>query len=476
MDTLSADSSLSRETIDVSKGRSASERFGIAAEEGCVKPTIVNTSDLAAVSPYMCDVVLAEGLKAVCLIPLVNRGRAIGFLMIGRTSESSFTSEDIEFLSQAAGQIAIAIANALTFEEVCKLRDKLAQEKLYLEEGIRSEMNFENIIGTSPALKRVLELVETVAASDSTVLLLGETGTGKELIARAIHDRSRRKDRTFVRLNCAAIPTGLLESELFGNEKGAFTGAITQKVGRMELADQGTLFLDEVGDIPIEIQPKLLRALQEREFERLGSTHTRRVNIRLVAATNRDLEGMIAAREFRSDLYYRLHVFPIRIPPLRERKEDIPQLVSYFVQKFAKQMQKKIDSISPVVMKGLTAWHWPGNLRELENFIERAVIVTRGRSLDAPLGELRRTNTVGLPRADHRKLEPVAGERTSSQSDKTSVLDEYERRQRDEIIRGLTACKGRVGGARGAAARLGVNRTTFLARMKKFGIYAKQYA
>src|SRR6202167_11574 len=476
MDTLSADSSLSRETIDVSKGRSASERFGIAAEEGCVKPTIVNTSDLAAVSPYMCDVVLAEGLKAVCLIPLVNRGRAIGFLMIGRTSEASFTSEDIEFLSQAAGQIAIAIANALTFEEVCKLRDKLAQEKLYLEEGIRSEMNFENIIGTSPALKRVLELVETVAASDSTVLLLGETGTGKELIARAIHDRSRRKDRTFVRLNCAAIPTGLLESELFGNEKGAFTGAITQKVGRMELADRATLFLDEVGDIPIEIQPKLLRALQEREFERLGSTHTRRVNIRLVAATNRDLEGMIAAREFRSDLYYRLHVFPIRIPPLRERKEDIPQLVSYFVQKFAKQMQKKIDLISPIVMKGLTAWDSAGNIRELENFIERAVIVTRGRSLDAPLGELRRTNTVELPRADHRKLKLVVGERTNSACDKTSVLDEYERRQRDEIIRGLTACKGRVGGARGAAARLGVNRTTFLARMKKFGIYAKQYA
>jgi formate hydrogenlyase transcriptional activator len=364
----------------------------------------------------------------------------------------------------------------MAYDEISELKDKLAQEKLYLEEEIRSEMNFENIIGNSPALKHVLQLVETVAPSDSTVLLLGETGTGKELIARATHDRSRRKDRTFVKLNCAAIPTGLLESELFGHEKGAFTGAITQRIGRMELADQGTLFLDEVGDIPIEIQPKLLRALQEREFERLGSTHTRKVNVRLIAATNRDLEKMIADREFRSDLYYRLHVFPIRIPPLRERKEDIPQLVSYFVQKFAKQMQKKIDSISPVVMKGLTAWHWPGNIRELENFIERAVIVTRGRSLDAPLGELRRTNTVELPRADHRKLDPPVGERTNSQSDKTSVLDEYERRQRDEIIRGLTACRGRVGGADGAAARLGVNRTTFLARMKKFGIYAKQYA
>ncbi len=257
-------------------------------------------------------------------------------------------------------------------------------------------MNFENIVGNSPVLKHVLELVETVAPSDSTVLLLGETGTGKELIARAIHDRSRRKDRTFVKLNCAAIPTGLLETELFGHEKGAFTGAITQKIGRMELADQGTLFLDEVGDIPLEIQPKLLRALQEREFERLGSTHTRTVNLRLIAATNRDLEKMIASREFRNDLYYRLHVFPIRIPPLRERKEDIPQLVSYFVQKFAKQMQKKIETISPAVMKGLTAWEWPGNIRELENFIERAVILTRGKSLEAPLG---RTSQIADRRA-----------------------------------------------------------------------------
>ena len=296
------------------------------------------------------------------------------------------------------------------------------------------------------------------------------------MIARAIHDRSRRKDRTFVKLNCAAIPTGLLESELFGHEKGAFTGAIAQKVGRMELAHQGTLFLDEVGDIPTEIQPKLLRALQEREFERLGSTHTRRVNIRLIAATNRDLEEMIAAREFRSDLYYRLHVFPIRIPPLRERREDIPQLVSYFVQKFAKQMQKKIEAISPAVMKGLTAWDWPGNIRELENFIERAVILTRGKSLEAPVGELRKTNTVSFPHAAQHNVAQFAGERTDLQSNQTSLAHEYERRQRDEIIRALTACKGRVGGADGAAASLGMHRTTFVSRMKKFGIYAKQYA
>ena len=441
-----------------------------------LKPVVVDMRERNELASDASDIVAAEGIKAFCSIPLANRGRALGILSILRTTETRFSPGDVDFLSRASGQIAIAIENALAYHEISQLNDKLAQEKLYLEEEIRSEMNFENIVGNSPALKYVLELVETVAPSDSTVLLLGETGTGKELIARAIHDRSRRKDRTFVKLNCAAIPTGLLESELFGHEKGAFTGAITQKIGRMELADQGTLFLDEVGDIPIEIQPKLLRALQEREFERLGSIHTRRVNIRLVAATNRDLEKMIADREFRSDLYYRLHVFPIRIPPLRDRREDIPQLVSYFVQKFAKQMQKKIEAISPAVMKGLTAWDWPGNIRELENFIERAVILTRSKSLEAPLGELRRLNPVELPPVGKHQMEQVARERTSWRDDKTSVPDEYERKQRDEIIRALTACKGRVGGADGAAARLGMNRTTFLSRMKKFGIYAKQYA
>jgi formate hydrogenlyase transcriptional activator len=444
-----------------------------------LKPAVVNGTDPSEVAPEIYDDVVAEGLKSTCLIPLVNRGRALGILTIARTTDDPFTPCDVEFLTQAGGQIAIAIENAMANHEISELKDKLAQEKLYLEEEIRSELSFENIIGKSPALKQVLELVETVAPSDSTVLLLGETGTGKELIARAIHDRSRREDRTFVKLNCAAIPTGLLESELFGHEKGAFTGAITQKIERMELADQGTLFLDEVRDIPIEIQPKLLRALQECEFERLGSTHTRRVNIRLIAATNRDLEKMIADREFRSDLYYRLHVFPIRIPPLRERKEDIPQLVSYFVQKFAKQMQKRIDSISSVVMKGLTAWEWPGNVRELENFIERAVIVTRGRSLDAPLGELRRTNTVGLTRPDQHKLAPV-GERTNPQSNKISILEDYERRQRDEIIRSLTACKGRVGGTDGAAARLAApielrqDICQKTARRRSFPLYAFQ--
>jgi len=339
---------------------------------------------------------------------------------------------------------------------------------------------FPGIVGMSPALLEVLDLVRTVGPTDSTVLLLGETGTGKELIARAIHESSRRKDRPFVKLNCAAIPTGLLESELFGHEKGAFTGAIIQKMGRMELADQGTLFLDEVGDIPLEIQPKLLRALQEREFERLGSAQTRKVNVRLIAATNCNLEKMIASREFRSDLYYRLNVFPIRIPPLRERKEDIPQLVSYFVQKFAKQMQKKIEAISAAVMKGLTAWEWPGNIRELENFIERAVIVTRGKSLEAPLRELRTLNTweptTVVRASDQEDVARILKETLNTLNANKAAADDRARKQREEIVRALTESKGRVGGADGAAARMGINRTTLLSRIRKFGIVAEQYA
>jgi formate hydrogenlyase transcriptional activator len=400
--------------------------------------------------------------------------------VLARTTEGTFAQEDVEFLSQAAGPIAIAIENALAFREISELKDKLAQEKLYLEEEIRSEMNFEQIVGNSPALKQVLQLVETVAPSDSTVLLLGETGTGKELIARAIHDRSRRKDRTFVKLNCAAIPTGLLESELFGHEKGAFTGAIAQKIGRMELADQGSLFLDEVGDIPVEIQPKLLRALQEREFERLGSTQTRKVNVRLIAATNRDLEKMVANREFRSDLFYRLNVFPIRIPPLRDRREDIPLLVSYFAQKFAKQMQKRIDAIPVAVMKGLTAWDWPGNIRELENFIERAVILTRGKALEAPLEELRKSDRDEPTRApaapQNDDIARIVKETITALRGKKVPSGESSKRQRENIVRALTQSKGRVGGADGAAARMGINRTTLLARIKKFGIDPRQYA
>jgi formate hydrogenlyase transcriptional activator len=292
----------------------------------------------------------------------------------------------------------------------------------------------------------VLQLVETVATSDSTVLLLGETGTGKELIAQAIHDRSRRKDRTLIKLNCAAIPTGLLESELFGHERGAFTGAITQKIGRLELADQGTLFLDEVGDIPLELQPKLLRVLQDGEFERLGSTRTKKVDIRLVAATNRDLDRMIEDRQFRSDLYYRLNVFPIRVPPLRERPEDIPLLVRYFSQKYARNMEKRIESIPAAAMRKLTRWHWPGNVRELQNLVERAVILTRSSTLAISVPELGNNGA-------------------SSNHSRDGSFDEQ-----DRIVRILKESNGHVGGPNGAAARLGIKRTTLLTRMKKMGI------
>jgi len=445
-----------------------------------LKPFTTSTDDPEGFPPEVRgEVALVEATKTLCTIPLVSRGRALGFLVIGRRDERSFESDEIEFLTQIAGQIAIAIENALAYEEISRLKNKLAEEKLYLEEEIRSEMGFEQIIGSSAAIKHVLQMVETVAPSDSTVLLLGETGTGKELIARAIHERSRRKERTFVKLNCAAIPTGLLESELFGHEKGAFTGAISQKVGRMELADQGTLFLDEVGDIPIEIQPKLLRALQEREFERLGSTHTRKVNLRLVAATNRDLEKMVTDREFRQDLYYRLNVFPIRIPPLRHRKEDIPLLVGHFVQKCAKHMQKRIDAIPVSVMKGLTAWDWPGNIRELENFVERAVILTRGKSLEAPLAELRKPkHEEPAPISDSRSEQDIARivKETIASMKGKSAEDEHSKKQHDEIVRILTECKGRVGGADGAAVRMGLNRTTLIARMKKLGINPYDFA
>jgi formate hydrogenlyase transcriptional activator len=371
-------------------------------------------------------------------------------LALSRYAEGGFAPDEIEFLQQVASQIAIAVENALAYGEIAELKEKLSQEKLYLEDEIRGDFDFEGIVGQSSGLRTVLQLVETVAASDSTVLLLGETGTGKELIARAIHDGSRRKDRTFVKMNCAAIPTGLLESELFGHERGAFTGAVSQKIGRLELADRGSLFLDEVGDIPIEIQPKLLRALQEREFERLGSTQTKKVDLRLIAATNRDLDKMIEERQFRSDLYYRLNVFPIRIPPLRERPDDIPLLVRYFTQKYARRMEKPIESIPSSAIKKLMEWHWPGNIRELENFVERAVILTRGSTLQFPLGELT----------------------TRSLSQRTAQQAPSAKNEVEELLRVLKETDGRIGGPNGAAARLGLKRTTLISRMKKLGMSA----
>jgi formate hydrogenlyase transcriptional activator len=442
-------------------------------------PAVRSIADRDEFPPDYYELLVAEGVKRQCVIPLVNRGRVIGVLAIARTSEACFMPDEIQFLSDASGQIAIAIENSLAYREISELKEKLAQEKLYLEEEIRGGMDFDQIIGNSPALKQVLRLVETVAPSDSTVLLLGETGTGKELVARAIHEHSRRKERIFVKVNCAAIPTGLLESELFGHEKGAFTGAIRQEIGRLELADRGTLFLDEVGDIPLDLQPKLLRALQEQEFERLGSTRTLKVNVRLIAATNRNLEQMVASREFRTDLYYRLNVFPLRIPPLRERKEDIPLLVGYFVQKFAKHMQKNIERIPRAVMNALTAWEWPGNIRELENFVERSVILTRGKSLEAPLAGLRKLKVDEYkrdgPQGNQEDISRIVEETIKALSGKGRVADDRAKKQRDEIVRALTESGGRVGGPNGAAARMGINRTTLLARMRKFGIDPRQY-
>ena len=419
------------------------------SEIGCVfktgKPFVAGTkADIT--SEWSAPMARAEGFASGCALPLISRNRTLGILTLCSRVENSFSPEDVDFLMQAAGQVAIAVENALAYREIAELKDKLAQEKLYLEEEIRTAADFEGIVGQSSTLRQVLQLVETVATSDSTVLLLGETGTGKELVAHAIHDRSRRKERTLIKLNCAAIPTGLLESELFGHERGAFTGAVTQKIGRLELADQGTLFLDEVGDIPLELQPKLLRVLQEGEFERLGSTRTKKVDVRLVAATNRDLERMIEERQFRSDLYYRLNVFPIRIPPLRERPEDIPLLVRYFSQKYARRMQKRIESIPAAAMRKLTRWHWPGNVRELQNLVERAVILTRSSTLAISVPELANSGANLVP-ARARNFD-----------------------EQDRIVRILKETKGRVGGQNGAAARLGLKRTTLLTRMKKMGI------
>ncbi|MGD0212668.1 MAG: sigma 54-interacting transcriptional regulator [Terriglobales bacterium] len=351
----------------------------------------------------------------------------------------------MDLLNQVANQVAIAVDNALAYRQIAELKDKLADEKSYLEDEIRSEYNFDEIVGESPSLKQVLEQVRTVAATDSTVLILGETGTGKELIARAIHNLSPRSGRTLVKLNCAAIPTGLLESELFGHEKGAFTGAIAQKIGRFELANQGTLFLDEVGDIPLELQPKLLRAVQEQEFERLGATRTIRVDVRLVVATNRNLEQMVAERTFRQDLFYRFNVFPVCVPPLRERASDIPLLVHYFVDKHAQRKGRHIERIPAETMRALAHWHWPGNVRELENIIERAVILSPGPVLNVPLAAL----------GTSAPIPPAEPARTLQAS------------ERDLILRALREANGVVATA---ASALGMKRTTLNSKMKKLGI------
>jgi formate hydrogenlyase transcriptional activator len=411
------------------------------------QPLVLNHAAMGGFDSPTSRLLLAEGVRSAVCMPLITHDRVLGTLSLASLRDAAFEQGDVDLLVQVAGQVAIAVENALAFQEIAELKNQLAREKLYLEDEIRSEMNFDEIVGESPLLRAVLKQVETVAPTDSTVLIQGETGTGKELIARAIHNLSHRREHTFVKVNCAAIPLGLLESELFGHERGAFTGAIAQRNGRFELAHRGTLFLDEVGDIPLELQPKLLRVLQEQEFERLGSTRTIRVDVRVVAATNRDLAEMVAERTFRSELYYRLRVFPLVVPPLRERQDDIPTLVRYFAQKYARRMNRTVETVPSETLDSLVRYSWPGNIRELENLIERAVIVSPGPVLRVPLSELK------LP------AEPIAG----------GILT-LEAAERQHILRALESTKWVLAGPHGAAAKLGMKRTTLQSRMQKLGI------
>jgi formate hydrogenlyase transcriptional activator len=400
-----------------------------------------------AVGRLFYERIMAEGLKSGCDHPLIGRRGVLGVLSAMKRSERAFDMENVEFLEQVSRQVAIAVENALDYETTVKDRDKETKQRRYLEEEIRAE--FGQIAGESSVLKTALSLVSVVAPTDSSVLILGETGTGKELVARAIHKLGRRSEKAFVKLNCAAIPLGLLESELFGHEKGAFTGAIAQKTGRFELADKGTLFLDEVGDIPLELQAKLLRVLQEQEFERLGSNRTHKVDVRLIAATHRDLPAMVKQATFREDLYYRLKVFPIHVPALRQRTEDIPRLVRHFTTLYAQRMNKRIDIIPPETMDALVRYPWPGNIRELQNFVERAVILSPQSTLRAPTSELEPFQPIKESNAPMNGLAQV---------------------ERDHILRALEASKWVIGGQSGAAARLGMKRTSLAYRMKKLSI------
>jgi formate hydrogenlyase transcriptional activator len=383
-----------------------------------------------------------------CILPLVIRDRVLGILALGKREKIAYTQDEIDFLTQVSGQMAIAVESSLVLGELQKLKDNFNQERVCLEDEIGGELNFEWIVGRSAALRSVLRQVEVVAPTDSGVLIQGETGTGKELIARAIHNLSERRDRPFIKLNCAAIPSGLLESELFGHDKGAFTGAIMRKAGRFEVADKGTLFLDEVGDIPLEVQPKLLRVLQEHEFERLGSSRTQQVDVRVIAATHRDLKQMVEDREFRADLFYRLHVFPLPVPPLRDRREDIPILVRHYVDKYARQMNRRIETIPSEAMEAFISYAWPGNVRELQNFIERAVILSPGSALRPPLTELKQATN-------------------QSRGSNLSTLEEVER---EHVLRAIRESNWIIGGPNGAAARLGMKRTTLAHRIRKLNI------
>ena len=422
------------------------------------QPVVIGCMNLKEFPSEVAQRLKAEGLRSGCCVPLLTPGRVSGTLNLGSSRDDAFSRDDVELISQIAKQVALAVENALSFQLIVDLHNRLAEEKLYLEEEINTAYNFEEVIGSSPALKRILKQVATVAPTDSTVLIQGETGTGKELIARAIHNLSNRRERTLVKLNCAAIPTGLLESELFGHEKGAFTGAITQRIGRFELANHGTLFLDEVGDIPLELQPKLLRVLQEQEFERLGGTRTMRVDVRVVAATNSNLAQMVNDKLFRSDLYYRLNVFPITLPPLRERGDDIVRLTHHFVQKFRQRFKKKVQSLNQASLERLRAYPWPGNIRELENFVERAVLLAEGETLTfdttmlPPQGNGHSTTTMPTPVIATAALQTLA---------------EVERGYISEVLRHT---QGVISGKNGAAEILGLPPSTLRSRMKKLGL------
>ena len=420
------------------------------------RPVILNKIDRWTFAPDSVQHLTGMGMQSGVWVPLVHRERTLGTMMVASRLENAFSQHDAEMLTQVAGQVAMAVNNALAFKQIAELRDRLTQEKKYLEDEINLDHRFEDIVGESSGLRSVLREIATVAPTDATVLIQGETGTGKELLARAIHRLSPRSERTFIKLNCAAIPAGLLESELFGHEKGAFTGAIARKIGRLELAHEGTLFLDEVGELPLDLQPKLLRALQEREIERLGGTRPIPINVRLIAATNRDLAKMVAEREFRSDLFYRLKVFPVFAPPLRDRVADIPILVRHFVSRHARRMGKTIETIPPEAMDALVAWKWPGNIRELENFLERAVILSRGPVLHVPLAEI-------------EAMQDEEEEEAAS-TNPTLVAAELE-----TILRALRDAKGVIGGPGGAAERLGLKRTTLNSKIKKLGIERGDY-
>jgi formate hydrogenlyase transcriptional activator len=463
----SDDKQLRLYALDFPEGKGFLQEDLVYSIEGSPSGTAFRTmKPLTLQSPFagwlnypIVQVAVREGLKSFCFLPLISRNRAIGTLVLARLRDDAFSPADIDFLSQVANQIALAVENALAYREIRELKEQLSKEKLYLEDEIRTEMNFAEIIGSSASLRRVLKRVEVVAPTDSTVLIYGETGTGKELIARGIHDLSPRRSKPFVKLNCAAIPTGLLESELFGHEKGAFTGAIAQRIGRFEVADGGTIFLDEIGEIPLELQTKLLRVLQEREFERLGSSRTLRTDARLIAATNRDLEVMVSEQKFRSDLFFRLNVFPVHVPPLRERQGDVPLLVRHFTQQFSRRMNKVIETIPSATMDALSRCHWPGNIRELQNVIERAVIISAGPALSVDVSDL------NFPKAGPPVAKPASAKSTNGVL--YSVLEETERQQ---ILHALQKSNWVVAGPNGAAALLGMNRSTLQVRMHKLGI------